>query len=711
MGFSQNIKNNAVPEWKDYYTNYEMLQAKLKHKSFRSSLYNELNKVNNFYFLLEKNAVDEKNRIFDDVFTDMPNENFEDLRVQTENDDDDIILSNRNSVIKSLKKKSKGRRNNNRNKSDIDKDQNGEICYNDISNINKNINNDVNVKNTDKAINKLDKGNNTAREYLSSSKESRTSWDRGEDEMVSGLSRFIKIPRAMQRRKKEKNITEFLQSLGKINTYKNINSSALQKLAKKHAEIKKDPEFLVEFTEKLQSAYFYKSKRIELIRIAIKELYRRIFAKNEPEKARRVFNQLRRGGSESADWKFILGGIIIGISFVIACSLYSPLQTNNDIFWGMNNIYLGFFLFGFCLKVFKFSKINYKFIFNFDVCSSLNNASYFMTISFFLAFHVFSFFFLKKTSIMEKISNSITFLKSFAISIQWCALLAPIDILYYNSRIYLIGVYARAILQPLSRIKFRHFYFVDVALSYTYTLQALLDFCGLKDDIYVTSIILSIPIIRILQSLKRYSHSTVGFPHIMNCLKFLIAIIYKVFRTTEKRIPTVKKFSILFGITNIFASTFWDIFMDWQIFRKRYLFPKKTYAIILIFSIFTRFMSTFSFFNIFIEPKKIDAIMEIIRRFLWTLIRVEVEHLNNCDELRIKNVINLTNGELFYKKDHNDNKVEIQTSGETTATDTETEVERSTKSTYRDVNLSLLTDKTDDELRGNQADIEDETIL
>ena len=36
---------------------------------------------------------------------------------------------------------------------------------------------------------------------------------------------------------------------------------------------------------------------------------------------------------------------------------------------------------------------------------------------------------------------------------------------------------------------------------------------------------------------------------------------------------------------------------------------------------------------------------------MWTLLRVEVEHLNNCDELKLKKSINLTSGEFFYKKD------------------------------------------------------------
>lgn len=89
MGFANNIKSNAVPEWKDFYVDYDKLRSQMRRKDFRSILYNQLNKVNDFYFLLEKKAVDEKDKIFDDVFTELPDENFEDLRTQTEDTGDE----------------------------------------------------------------------------------------------------------------------------------------------------------------------------------------------------------------------------------------------------------------------------------------------------------------------------------------------------------------------------------------------------------------------------------------------------------------------------------------------------------------------------------------------------------------------------------------------------------------------------------------------
>lgn len=660
MGFSQNIRSNAVPEWKDYYINYDMLHTKLKHKSFKSSIYNELKKVNNFFFLLEKKAVDEKNKIFDDVFADNPNEDFEDLRIQTETADDEKFSDN-------------------------------------------------------KSIQKITSKNimHTADESLSSSTESKMQLIKKDEKLsnLSGFRNFIKIPKTIKRRKKEKNITEFLHSLIKITTYKNLNSSAMLRLAKRHSEIKKDDDFYKEFSHKLETSYFYTSKRIELIRMAIKQLYRRMFAKDQPEKARKIFKQIKKG-SKTSDWQFILSGMIISISCMLSISLHSPNKHNQDLFWGINIIYLGFILFGFCLKVFKHSKINYKFIFNFDVCSSMTNASYLMIISLFLLFHTLSF--LIQNIIYSKKFISFTtksIIEFITIFIQWVSFFLPYNILFYNSRIYLIGIYARAFFQPFSRIKFRHFYFVDVALSYIFTLESILFFIGIKNENYLTLILLLLPLIRIMQCINRFTASTVGFPHIINCFKFFIGIIFKISKLLEKNYPTFKKVTIFLGICNASGGMLWDMFMDWHIIRNRFIFPKFVYPFIVLFSSIVRFTWVLKYFLVNLELKKIEAILEIVRRFLWTLIRVEVEHLNNCDELRTKNIINLTNGELFYKKDleKEDQSCDLQTSAET-GTETETDFERTYQNSNRIRDIYTYEKKYSEDWKENQADDEEALI-
>jgi hypothetical protein len=50
------------------------------------------------------------------------------------------------------------------------------------------------------------------------------------------------------------------------------------------------------------------------------------------------------------------------------------------------------------------------------------------------------------------------------------------------------------------------------------------------------------------------------------------------------------------------------------------------------------------------------AFLEVNRRFLWTLLRVEHEHLNNCDQLKALSSLKLPLEDLFYKKDYGDGR-------------------------------------------------------
>ena len=107
-------------------------------------------------------------------------------------------------------------------------------------------------------------------------------------------------------------------------------------------------------------------------------------------------------------------------------------------------------------------------------------------------------------------------------------------------------------------------------------------------------------------------------------------------------------------ILNSLTSLTWDIFVDFSIFRSRFMFPIGVYLSFIGYDIICRFLwigEIIKSLDNNITFEIVTSIMEIIRRFIWTLIRVEVEHLNNCNELKLNKALKLTSGELFYKKD------------------------------------------------------------
>lgn len=595
MGFSNILKRNTVNEWKDYYVDYDKLRSRIKNRDFKSMLYAEVNKINSFYFLLEKKAVNEKYHLFNEILPEMPLEESNDVKTQESGDDEN------------------------------------------------------------KEIEGFGKSTNE------SENDNRSSLDE------NSLSKYIPLKRGYTKRKKEKYITELLHSLVKIKAYRDLNSSGLLKLAKKYSVIFQNEIFYEKFDEKLKETYFYKSKRVDSIRNLVKKTYKTTFAKDQPEKAKIVFNRLGRG-SKTLDIFYILSGFFAGISCALSFQFSDDGSLAHKFICGVNSCYFGFYLFGLCLKLFKFYSINYKFIFNFDMVSSMNNAIYLLMISSLLL-----------------ISNLIYFFEDFWKDFKPLSLIAlipivflfnPLDVLCLNSRIYVISAFAKGLFLPISTIRFRHFYFVDVLTSFRAPIEAITLFVfsnSADSKLYSKYIYLIFPTIRILQSLKRFISSRLLFPHIANAGKYSLAFIFLILDILNYKnggnngiiIPTMYSMKFMSSV----ASFSWDILIDWVIFRNRYMFPKGFYTFAVIFNFITRFYWLRPFILALIDPTSnisdfkgnpmIESLAEITRRFIWTLIRVEVEHLNNCNELKVKKSINLTSGEFFYRKDAVDHTSEV----------------------------------------------------
>lgn len=646
MGFSNTLKSNSVNEWKDYYLDYDRLRVRIKNRDFRTMLYNEVNKVNSFYFLLEKKAVDEKNNLFSEIISDFPGEYVYDSKAQTEHTD--VELSKK----KEMEKK------------DLDDPEGLDI---DFSQTQEN------------------------KSFLQS----------------EGLASLIPLQNGYMKRKKEKHFTEFLHSLIKIKAYRDLNATGLLKLAKRYSELNQNTVFYEKFHDKLKETYFYKSKRIDSIRNAVKKMYKRVFAKNQPEKAKSVFRRIGKG-SKPLDVFYLISGLLIGISIAMISQFSNENPPGTEYFRrfkftnAVNCIFFGFIFFGLCLKAFKNYSINYKFIFNFDVVSLLNNSIYFLLVSILMFINNTLFLLGKKFEYLPLIQMTIPLMFMFN----------PFDCLFLNSRLYVIGAFGRSLLLPISTIRFRHFYFVDVLQSFRYPLEIITTYFipGESGERYALMLFSFFPIVRILQCLKRFSSSKLLFPHIANAIKYtfvlstvILEILEKLYKDTQ-HLTTIKY--VVKWISTI-SSFMWDIFVDWMIMRNRYTFPHGFYGFALGLNFLVRFYWMAPLLSEFVSKEQIkshkwmECLFEIFRRTVWTMIRVEVEHLNNCDELKVKKSINLTAGELFYKKDIEES---FQTNMSNLITETEFETEMEGNKTEESVRMETTEEESKVEYEDEEYD-------
>lgn len=609
MGFSQNLKNKMVDEWKDFYINYDKLIALIKKiqnqeapkDAFTKLINDELSKINKFYFLLEAKAADEKNKIFstyNGLVKDNPNATFDDKntnKISTENrlaslDDWDVL-----------------------NKGDSDS-------------------------------------------FLNPTK-------------IPGINSFSKIHNS---RKKEKHFIEFLNSLINIKLYRDLNVQGFIKLGQFYADkcVEKGHQhkiFLEQYTINLKKFYFYKSRRISTIKRAIKKVYITLFDKNETGRTKTIMKRLIDGHKPN-DLLFLLSGVFVGCSISFT-AIYNYINDDVRFFNAMNNLFMGFIFFGFCFLVFQASNINYKFIFSFDIASSLDISSYFLLSSIFLLANNLIFFghILFSDSVSQKNWN----LSSGAIILLLgiLFLVNPFSVCFPASRDYLVTTLVRALFSPISTVRFRQFYFIDLLQSFKFSIVEIMSAYFDDKSKWMPVLFFSfLPAIRILQCLKRFSTSRLVFPHLYNCFKYLLAL-STLFLEAIKNHPafenlddsnreSLNSIAFTFNCLSALASFSWDILVDWSLSRSRFVYGKKFYVFAIIFNILVRMSG---FFAKFVKDNyfpKIDAIIfpicEVARRFVWTLIRVEVEHMNNCDNLKIHKKVELTTGEFFYKKDHDE---------------------------------------------------------
>lgn len=120
----------------------------------------------------------------------------------------------------------------------------------------------------------------------------------------------------------------------------------------------------------------------------------------------------------------------------------------------------------------------------------------------------------------------------------------------------------------------------------------------------------------------------------------------------------------IFQCSSTFFSLYWDTVMDFgflqtdskNLFLRNELvvFPNKiVYYYMILFNLAARFTWIIPVYLLFIKDNELMslalAVIEIIRRFHWSFLRIEYEHLNNCNSFRAVEELKVRTDDLFYK--------------------------------------------------------------
>eukprot|EP01029_Cantina_marsupialis_P022720 TRINITY_DN5563_c0_g1_i1.p1 TRINITY_DN5563_c0_g1~~TRINITY_DN5563_c0_g1_i1.p1 ORF type:complete len:662 (-),score=133.52 TRINITY_DN5563_c0_g1_i1:326-2311(-) len=260
-----------------------------------------------------------------------------------------------------------------------------------------------------------------------------------------------------------------------------------------------------------------------------------------------------------------------------------------------------------------------------------------------------------------------------------------------SSRRGLFKVLFETILSPFYDVRFKHSYVGDVLTS---LVKVLVDLCYMccyffsgafihgtgektcTDAVWfkhwATPILIGLPLwFRFMQCIRRYIDTRKRFPNLANALKYAVALSVTAFGAFH---PSSLKqqyndgawsmFHFLWIISYVGSTLYtftWDVTQDWGLMRinknnfllrETLLYPRKwPYWCAIVVDLFLRFLWTTSLIPIassnplsstlgnYLSPFLASA--EIFRRCMWSIFRVENEHISNSSGYRRENFVPL----------------------------------------------------------------------
>ncbi|KAM9908556.1 hypothetical protein OXX79_000294 [Metschnikowia pulcherrima] len=482
-------------------------------------------------------------------------------------------------------------------------------------------------------------------------------------------------------------LIEHYRSIALIRSYRTMNRTAFRKITKKFDKATKSA-ISGEFMKKVdKESYFQTSETLDQVSTRVEDIFLTFYdtektdRKHGLEKLRSAtyaYNNSDLRANTYYKSTFSSGlftGIAlpffgIGLYLALAHTLSHALPEGRfllQIWGGFLLVNLTLFFVGINFIAYTHFKINYKFIFEFNLPDALDYRQFFLLPSIGLGL-LCAFAWLSFSDFWpEKLPGRVWPLIYLA-----CALLIflwPGAQLYPSSRRWLQVAIWRLICSGLYPVEFKDFYLGDILCSLTYSMGNLSFFICLYADKWrhvlgggeipsssarcgsrysrSMGFLSTLPSIwRFLQCLRRYMDTGDAFPHLANMTKYLVSTIYycllSVWRIEQT--SAARASFITFACVNSIFSSIWDIVMDWSLgqwnsknflLRDHLFYGNPTYYYVaMVLDVILRFQWIFyAFFSTQLQQSAVTsffiAVAELLRRFVWMFFRMENEHCAN----------------------------------------------------------------------------------
>lgn len=483
----------------------------------------------------------------------------------------------------------------------------------------------------------------------------------------------VHVPYSLAKRQLKHAILEFYRSLELLKSYRALNRTACRKMIKKFDKTT-DSYNLPEFMSSVNKSYFVTSDVLENLMSKVENLFTFYICNGNRKMA---IEKLRsKMKPEEHYGPLFFGGLFIGVS--IPLIIFAIIKGARDRhmypeysqllqIWGAFILSLGILLsFTVHFYVWDIYKINYKFIFDFNIHNALDFRQYIFLPSLLLLLGTLISYY--------SFENDYGWPKAFLprdmpwifVGLALTIFLVPLPILYYKSRRWLQITIWRLLLSGFYPVEFKDFFVGDIFCSLTYSMSNISLFiclysthwelvvrCGSSQS-RVLGFLSTLPSIwRFLQCFRRYADTGEWFPHLANMAKYGVGIVYYMtlsFYRIDNSDVSKKAIFIVFASLNSVYSAIWDVFMDWSLLQMDsknkllrnnlgYKHKNFLYYCAIVIDVILRFQWVFYvFFPRTIQHSALTsfgvAFAEAIRRFIWVFFRMENEHCTNVNLLK-----------------------------------------------------------------------------
>ncbi|KAF9190661.1 hypothetical protein BGZ50_000123 [Haplosporangium sp. Z 11] len=470
---------------------------------------------------------------------------------------------------------------------------------------------------------------------------------------------------------------EFYRSLEMLKNYKTLNNTGFTKIVKKFDKVAGWRASKAFEASKLQPRYFMKSVVLENLFTETEDLFIEQF---ENGHRRRGMAKLRipdpRGRSHHAASARI--GIYFGLAlllFIQGINAAFSEETQVEIpYWdSLLLVYAGMFLttlfaclFGVNMYVWAKSRINYKFIFEFDPRDNLDYHQFFELPMFFMMVLCLGIYLDFESHLTTLIAPG--YYPMAVMVVTFFILICPLPIFNWGARKWFIMSIGRIVISGYNAVEFRDFFIADELNSLSYSIEQF-EFaaCAYSQQwgdlaqcatsrMWITPFLTALPPwFRFLQCLRRYRDTLEWFPHLLNAAKYTFSLVnvfvyfsYRFYGGIGLKLAWI----MIATITSLYTFS-WDVYMDWGLFRfgkhgggahgnpflrAELVYSQKwVYYMAIVCDLLARFSWVMRLVPTSINTMILAfslALVEVLRRWMWNFFRLENEHLNNCGQFR-----------------------------------------------------------------------------